>query len=262
MKKLFTSLFLFVLLLSFYTFPALAANVYDNENLLSASEKQLLEKRLQDIAETYNFDVAIVTVDSLNGKSAMEYADDYYDENGFGFGPDHDGLLFLLAMDSRDYWTSTSGYGIKAFTDYGIRYISDNVVGLLSEGEYYKAFDKYLDYVDMFLAEAATGTPFDTDHEVITSGDYLFLSLLTVAISAAIAFIVVGIMKSKMKTANKQRYALNYVKDGSFKVTSDKDLFLYTTTTKQKVESSSNSGGSSTHSSSSGNSHGGGGGKF
>ncbi|TCP53396.1 uncharacterized protein EV586_106145 [Tumebacillus sp. BK434] len=262
MKKLFPALFLFVILLSLFSFPAQAANVYDKENLLSASEKQLLEKRIQDIAATYHFDVVIVTVDSLNGKSAMEYADDYYDENGFGFGPNHDGLLFLLAMDSRDYWTSTSGYGIKAFTDYGIRYISDNVVGLLSEGEYYRAFDKYLDYVDMFLAEAATGTPFDIEHTVKTSNYYLIRVSLTVAISAAIAFLVVGIMKSKMKTANKQRYALNYVKEGSFQVTSDKDLFLYTTTTRQKVESSSSSGGSSTHSSSSGNSHGGGGGKF
>lgn len=44
----------------------------------------------------------IVTVDSLNGKTVEEYADDYYDDNGYGYGENNSGILFLVAMDDRE----------------------------------------------------------------------------------------------------------------------------------------------------------------
>ena len=69
-----------------------------------------------------------VTADTINGETPMAYADDYYDYNGYGAGADNDGILLLLSMEDRDWWISTTGYGIDAFTDYGIDVIGDEIV--------------------------------------------------------------------------------------------------------------------------------------
>ena len=80
-----------------------------------------------------------------------------------------------------------------------------------------------------------------------------------------LSLIVVGTMKSKLKTVRFQAAANNYVKAGSMNLTESRDIFLYNTMTKTKKEkndSSSSGGGSSTHTTSSGSTAGGGGGKF
>ena len=87
----------------------------DDANLLEDTEEAELEQILEEISMRQNCDVVIVTVDSLDGKSAMEYADDYFDYNGYGYGAEKDGILFLIAMEDRDWWISTHGsYGISS----------------------------------------------------------------------------------------------------------------------------------------------------
>ena len=62
----------------------------------------------------------------------------------------------------------------------------------------------------------------------------------------------------KMKTAEENDYAANYVKPGSMKLSVSRDLFLYSRITKTERPKSS----SGTHTSSSGRTHGGRGGSF
>ena len=52
-------------------------------------------------------DLVVVTANTLGGKSPMEYADDYYDYNGYT----DDGALLLVSMEDRDWWISTKGSG-------------------------------------------------------------------------------------------------------------------------------------------------------
>ena len=95
----------------------------DDAGLLSDSEEEELLGELDEISERQEFDVAVVTVNSLEGKTAEAYADDFYDYHGYGFGTDHDGILLLVSMEARDWHITTTGYGITAFTDAGIEYI-------------------------------------------------------------------------------------------------------------------------------------------
>ena len=62
----------------------------------------------------------MVTTDSLNGKTPEAYADDLYDNNGYGFGTDCDGVLLLVSTEDWDWHLSTCGYGMTAITDDGI----------------------------------------------------------------------------------------------------------------------------------------------
>ena len=253
-KKLFGFCLVLVLLLS-ATLPALAEKqeipqVYDAADLLSSAEEQALTDKL----DALDIFVAVVTTDRLGGKSPMAYADDFYDEN---YGAP-DGILLLVSIEDNDWWISTCGYGIHAFTDAGIEYMGGQFVPYLSDGDYAQAFDVYADLCEDFLRQAETGDPYDSHNLPKAPFNVVFCVVIALIAGFVLALIVVSGMKQKLKT-HMQSHAASYVKRGSMQVTVHKDLYLYSTITRRRRE---NQGGSSTHRSSSGRSHGGGGGKF
>ena len=120
----------FVLLLSVnFMLPVFAADdiprLVDEADLLSDDEEMALTGQLNEISERQQVDIVVVTVNSLEGAGTMEFADDFYDYNGYGFGEERDGILFLISMEERDWYISTTGYGITAVTDAGREYVSD-----------------------------------------------------------------------------------------------------------------------------------------
>ena len=87
--------------------------------------------------------------------------------------------------------------------------------------------------------------------------------MIIFGVAAVVALIIVSIMKSSLKTVKSQRSAVNFIVEGSMKLTENRDTFLYKNVTKRaKPKNNSHRGGSSTHRSSSGRSHGGSRGKF
>ena len=137
----------------------------DEAKLLSSVEASVLRKRLETLSARWKNDIVIVTVDSTGVKTPMVFADDWFDDNGYGQGANNSGLLLLISMEERDWWISTCGYSITAFTDAGIEYIGKKMTANgLSTGDYAKAFNCFADYCAMFFAEAATGTPYDKGH--------------------------------------------------------------------------------------------------
>lgn len=234
--------------------------VFDDADLLSDSEEESLNAGINKIISGYDFDVVIVTTNSLDGKSVSEYADDYYDENGFGVGDEGTGLLFLISMEDRDYCVSTHGEAIDAFTDYGIERMKEEVASSLSDGDYAGGCEKFLNVTEDYITAYNEGTPYDSDHPYQESKNYFLRELIALVAAVAVGLVSVLMMKSKMNNAKPQEYAGNYVKKDSFKLTKEKDLFMYSRVTKVKKEKEEK--GSSTHTSSSGETHGGGGGKF
>lgn len=215
--------------------------VVDDANLLSSDEAASLQARCEKLSEDYNLDFVIVTCDSLDGKSATAYADDYFDYNGYGQGSDHSGVLLLVSMEQRDWAVSTTGSKTEPLSKKNIDSLMNSVLPKLSSGAYAKAFDTYLDKLE---------------HELDDSPN-LFISLL---IGLVIAGIVVGIMAYNMNTARSQSNANCYL-DGKMQLHQNQDFFLYSHTSKTKIERKSSSS-SSTHRSSSGRRHGGSSGKF
>ncbi len=261
--KLFLPVLLCVLCMAFpvsaeeydqydFTYPY----VIDDAELIDNDEQ--LSDRLNDIGEKYSMDIVIVTVDSLGGKTATAFADDFYDYNGYF----DDGILFLLSMENRDWAISTKGYGITAFTDYGCDYIFDSMRDELADDDFEAAFDIFADQCEIFLEQAENGEPFDVGNTVKTTGSYLIVIGVAVVVGLIAALIVTLILKHQLTSVNFQKNADSYVDKKSVKITQNQNIFLYKTVSKTKKESSSSGGGSSTHTSSSGSTHGGSSGKF
>lgn len=238
-------------------------SVIDDAGLIKASDEKELDKKIKNIQKD-KFDVVILTVKSLDGKSAQDYADDYYDNNDYGLDNEKSGVLFLVSKGDRKYHISTKGAGIKAFTDYGIGRIKEEIKSYLSDGDYFDACDEFLNITKDFVKAYKDGTPYDTDNPYNEEIDYVILEVIALVIAFVIALISVGIMRLRMNTAKPKGTAMEYIKKGSFKLTSEKDIFMYSTVTKtaKPKDNDNSAGGSTTHVSSSGSEHGGGGGSF
>lgn len=238
-------------------------SVIDDAELIKASDEKELDKKIKNIQKD-KFDVVILTVKSLDGKSAQDYADDYYDNNDYGLDNEKSGVLFLVSKGDRKYHISTKGAGIKAFTDYGIGRIKEEIKPYLSDGDYFDACDEFLNITKDFVKAYKDGTPYDTDNPYNEEIDYVILEVIALVIAFVIALISVGIMRLRMNTAKSKGTAMEYIKKGSFKLTSEKDIFMYSTVTKtaKPKDNDNSAGGSTTHVSSSGSEHGGGGGSF
>lgn len=237
----------------------------DEADLLSDEEEMKLHKMLDEISVRQQTDIVVVTVDSLGGASPVEYADDFYDSHGYGFGDDKDGILFLISMEERDWYVSTTGFGITAVTDAGLEYMSDNFLDDLSDGEYAAAFTAFAGLCDDFITQARSGEPYDAGHLPKPPFRFVINFFITFGIGFLIALIAVSTMKGRLKAVRCQSAADCYVKSGSLQITRSNDLFLYRHIDRRerpKDNVSSSIGGSSTHTSSSGRTHGGGGGKF
>ena len=262
MKKRVLKVFCAVLLLISMSIPVYAWSdtplLVDDAGLLSNSEANELLKTLQSISTRQQMDIVVVTTNSLYGQTPRDFADDFYDYNGY----EEDGILLLVSMEQRDWYISTTGYGITAVTDAGIDYMSDQFLQDLSYGYYYDAFMTYANLCDEFIDQAKTGRPYDKGNlpkEAFPLGMMLVISL---AIGFVVALITTGVMAAQLKSVDFQRNAKNYVKTGSLHVTNAREIFLYRQVHRRARPQQNSSGGSRTHMSSSGRSHGGGGGKF
>ena len=242
------------------SFPRLV----DNADLLDDEEEALLLGKLDEVSERQQFDVVIVTASTIDGKSPMAYADDFFDYNGYGKGADRSGALLLVSMEDRDWWISTRGYGITALTDFGIEKIGDDIIrDGLSDGDYYDAFVTFVKDCDSYVTQAKNGTPVDRN---TYKEPFPFVKRIgaSAVIGLIVSLIVGSALKGKMTSVKAAKTAASYTRPGSFYLRDQSDVFLYNnvTRTAKPQETRSGGGGSSTHTSSSGASHGGGGGKF
>ena len=248
-------------------FADLYYRMNDSANVLTEDEDNELEDALEELSLRQNFDVVIATIESLESvdyDNMEQYADDLYDFCQFGYGADRDGVLLLVSVGDRKWHISTCGYGITAFTDAGIQYLGEQMTPDMADGDYAAAFRTFVQWSDAYIDAARSGRPYDVKNlpREPLSPMYLFLAL---GIGLVLAWVIVGVMKSRLRSVAFQENAASYVREGSMNLTNQRELFLYRDvhrTEHVEEKDSDSSGGSSTHTSSSGTTHGGGGGSF
>lgn len=280
MKKLFSLILCLFLLCPVLTVLADNPKVVDEAGLLCPDEIAALEEKAGQITDTYGMDVVILTVDDFYAvSSSIEvFADNYYDNNGYGIGEEGHGVILVISMDTREWAISTCGDAIYAITDYGIESLFEEMAWYLSDNEFYYAFNAYLDSLPRYFEAYQAGSPLDgyagsyngpgsvvigTREDVVyyESDPPLWASPI---IGAVIAAVIVLIMRSAMNTKRPQRSAVDYMNRSSANFRRQQDIFLYSQVhrVRKQTQSSGGGGGSSVHRSSGGRSHGGGHGRF
>lgn len=227
--------------------------IYDYANLITKDEEEALYNKVQEFINKYDMDMAIVTINSNPKSSSMAYADDFYDYNNFGKGTNKTGLLFLIDMQNRNMWISTTGDAINIYTDSRINTILDYTYDKISNEDYNGCAEQFIDKASYFANKGLTG-----GSKVVTVPKMICNSLIFAGL-VTIVFICIGL--ATHRKPKKKKEASNYITQ-PLKLSNKLDTFLDKHVSKVKIETSSSLGGSSTHSGSSGTSHGGGGRSF
>lgn len=128
--------------------------VYDDAALFTQDQAALLQEEILQFRADYDLDLAVVTTSDAKGKTAKEYADDYYDDNGFGVGEDYSGALFLIDMDNREAYISTCGSAIDLLTDARIDAVLDDAYEGLSGQDYFASAQAFLAGVTEYAEKA------------------------------------------------------------------------------------------------------------
>ncbi|MCI8501704.1 MAG: TPM domain-containing protein [Oscillospiraceae bacterium] len=257
-----------VLLLILGTLNAAAAEtrVVDDAGLLSTGEIEKLEGRIASLRQAYpGMDFVFVTTGDAQGKGTQAYADDYFDENGYGAGGDDSGILFLIDMDNRNLGISTHADGIRYFTDERIESLLDDAYEFISDGDYYGTANAFLDGAKRYMEAGIPGNQYNYDTETGRTDRYKSLTVLEIAVSLLIAAAVgavccIIVLVRYRGKAGKNSYPFR--EKSEMRLTRSEDIFLRQTVTTRRISTSSSGGGgsgrSSTHTSSSGRTHGGG----
>lgn len=285
MKKMICAVITAIMLISL-SLPCFAAvdspYLTDDADLLSDYEEQYLLTSIENLIYEYGYDIIIHTTLYTDGKDIVSYCDDYYDNGNYS----ENGLIFVISMAERDYYTSTCGSLVDLLPSYEIDNICNSVVPFLSEGAYYDAFSTYLQNLSDYFAGGYSpdihyGDDYDYDYSYDYDYDYgydyssdaddlsdiLIKEAIVVVGACALAFLITSLIKRKMNTAVKQSDADNYVVNGTFVINGSSDIFVCSNINRTPINrNNTNHGGrvsgGSGHISSGGVRHGGSGGKF
>jgi len=244
--------------------------VFDYADIFSPEEEQALRNEIGEIEGEIGCDIIIVSISQMveGAEAAQTYgyryndwdynmrdlADDFYDNNNYGFNAPHgDGVLFLTndLQGQKGTWLSTSG---KA----EMKMSSEDIDQVLTQ------IDNYLipDPDDNYRAHLAGIRAFQKKmnrNEKQEMGETIYLVAFIAPIVIGIVFFLANF---KSKEGSVTVTASTYLDKKGANMYNQKDIFINKEVTKRHIDTSSSGGGGGGgghHTSSGGHSHGGGG---
>lgn len=252
--------------------PAYAAaedsKVVDDADLLSYDEEQEIQSMLDEFAGESGWTLFAVTTDDANGMTSEEYADDYVDQNAF----EENGVCFLIDMDNREIYMSTTGSAIRILTDHRIDSIMDDSYEYAGDGEYARCFETMIREMEDSFHEGIESGQYNYDRDTgeiskapnrLTVWDMLISLIAAAAAGGAVIAVIAG--KYRLKFGGWQ---YDFKSNSRLDLTNKTDRLVNTFRTAHHIQRDSGGGSgssgsrSTTHHSSGGGTHGGGGHKF
>ncbi len=223
------------------TFPAVY--VRNDGNALTDSEQSALQSFAEQAGEATGISIGILFVsDDMSQGDLRDLADYFFDSYCYSYT---DAIILAVDISSRNYFIRTKNRMNDNLKDSAFDRIENATVSELSSNDWYGAGVT-------FVREISNLDESDFRQKGELSGELLFAEFIALLVCIGLGFGIAWIFARKMNNARQGRTATNYVRDGSFSLDKQADLYLYSTVTKVRVESNSSGGGGSHHSSSGG----------
>lgn len=250
--------------------------VFDYADVLTDEEENSLRQLIAEKEKITCCDIVLLTMNESLEEYAKAYdssaygdewamikADNFYDENGFGWNKyvesdDGDGVILLdnwfRESDGKIHtWFSTSGRAEERYSTYMINHLLDEVYKYI-EDDPYKAYKAYVEtFAKDMTSSGVDGSASDAE-----------IPWILVFVIPLIAAVVYALLHLSGKEGKRTTAATTYLEGNqpNFKVKEDR--YLRKTVTQRHIDRSSGSGGGHSgggghHTSSGGHSHGGGG---
>jgi uncharacterized protein len=126
--------------------------VYDYIDLLTGSQRSLLENKLTAYADSTSTQVVIAIISSTKGEDISFLGAKWGQKWGVGQAGEDNGIMILLAKDDRSIDINT-GYGIEyRITDrMAERIINNYMIPSFKDGNYYEGLDRGTDVIIRML---------------------------------------------------------------------------------------------------------------
>lgn len=226
--------------------------IFDDADILTPAQEEQLLKKINKVSVEKKTDIIIVTTKDVQGKTWMQYADDFYDTHDFGYEKTHGtGVVFLISLDTkskqgRGAWISGSGDALKYINDKRSNSIFEEVKSDLKKNDYYNACNKFIIDTEKYMC-VSSSVPVILTNRIVQLG-----------LASLIAALIIGVMIFIFRNGTKLD-SRTYLKQNSLKLNLVQDQFISQNTV---VTRNSDSGGDGGHTSDGGFDHSGGGGSF
>ena len=132
--------------------PKEQTSVYDYIDLLSANQKNSLEKKLIRYSDTTSTQIVVAIISTTKGENIGLLTPKWAQEWGIGQAKEDNGVFILLAKDDRKIWISP-GYGVEDRLTAGIvgELTRNIIIPEFKRGDYYSGLDKGVDAIFQIL---------------------------------------------------------------------------------------------------------------
>ncbi|MCE5197119.1 MAG: TPM domain-containing protein [Negativicutes bacterium] len=260
------------------------ARVFDDADLFTAAEEQTLEQEISKLRTAIKMDIVVLTStaaeysanDSQAEKNGMAFADDFYDQNGFGSGEAKSGLIYFIDMSNRMPIITTCGAMIHYITDARLETMLDAAWQPLADGDFAASVSSVLQntkkYVESGIPEGSY--QYDTETGLPTTTPHKALTVAEAGIAAGVGAVAAAILYFAVRASYRLQGSTYHYDPGehaSVQITGSRDDYLRTSIRRiprprPPVNRGGGGGGfggnrSGTHVSGGGVTHGGGGGR-
>lgn len=225
-----------MLLISLNSFAIADKTVVDKGKLFTGIQIEALAERIDELRLEYGVDIVIYTLSDTDGEKTSDAARRIFEETACGISEDKDGILLLIVDDdgkgTKDFCFVTNGWPEKSvFDEYGVSRITSLIKSDMKKGRYESACSEWLGHVESFLSAAKKGSAYSENRTYRTAVDiWLIIGFWTVC-GAALGIAVCILLHRRMKTKTAELPPEGYVREGSFTITKQRDIFIYSGTT-------------------------------
>ena len=140
--------------------PSLQTSVYDGAKMLSGVEKNALEQKLVNYADSTSTQIVVATINTINGEDIAFYATKWAHEWGIGQKDEDNGIFILVAKKDRKL-TIQTGYGVEhLLTDALSKRIIENIMTPeFKKGNFYGGLDRATSAIMQIMSGEYEGEP-------------------------------------------------------------------------------------------------------
>ena len=210
--------------------------IYDFKDVLTEEEINQLRKKLIDFIHSSDVECVIIITDDLLGFDINTYAKSFYDYNYFS----DNGIIFVLNITPNEPVVYMDNKGnrdsvyLRSFTQGNVQSILKYIYNDINNGEYYVAFDKYIQILQGLYDLTNKGGDYKVseDGTIKKSIPWIELIILGCAITFIIDILLIYHLKGISKT-NKEDIS-SKIDEESMVVKLEKDELTSTSSVKQK----------------------------
>ncbi len=233
-----------------------APRVVDECDLFSDSEEDYLRERVAAFSAKYDTDLVIYTFKTPDGMATHQATTRFYEKNGYGYGDEYSGLLFVIEPLSASFYTTLDTFGDRMGLISSECYVRmhSNSYPYFDSGRCFDGTIHFLDDLEFYYEKGRVPKSAED------WGNDIVKAIVIGAVAGAILLLIAAI---RMAPPRVKRDAYGYLVKESFKALPLADDYIGTSVTRTYSPKESSSGSyDSSYSGSSGASHTGSGSSF